>query len=203
MNVSLPPALRALLADLGALTRQQALLRLVVVLAPVLFLAVAHAAGASWSGPVTICVVVLALASAAEPDSHLALVVLAVLGWFWAARVSDPTGWWALPAAWVVLAGHGAGALAATVPSSGRLPRALLRRWTLRLAAVGLLTAGVWGLARAGAAIHPEGRVALTVLALLALAGVGLWWRAAPRRPGTGREGQQMVKSGHDTSDAA
>ncbi|MGZ4599058.1 hypothetical protein [Oryzihumus sp.] len=183
MNASLPPALRALVADLGALTRQQALLRLVVALAPVLFLAVAHAAGASWSGPVTICVVVLALASAAEPDSHVALVVLAVLGWFWAARVGDPTSWWALAAAWVVLVGHGAGALAATVPSSGQLPRVVVRQWATRAALVGLLTAGVWGLARAGTAMHPQGRATLTVLALLALAGVGLWWRGAPRRP--------------------
>jgi len=183
VNASLPPALRALVTDLGALTRQQALLRLVVALAPVRFLTVAHAAGASWSGPVTICVMVLALASAAEPDSHVALVVLAVLGWFWAARVSDPTSWWALAAAWVVLAGHGAGALAATVPSSGQLPRAVVRQWATRAALVGLLTAGVWALARAGAAMHPQGRATLTVLALLGLAGVGLWWRGAPRRP--------------------
>jgi hypothetical protein len=116
------------------------------------------------------------------------LVVMAVLGWFWAARVSDPTGWWALPAAWVVLAGHAAGALAATVPPSGHVPPAVLRRWATRVVLVALVTAGVWGLARAGSALHPEGRATLTVLALLGLAGVGLWWRAAPRRTNAGPE---------------
>ena len=186
MTPALPPALRDALADLAALSLVQAYLRLVVAIAPLLVLVLAHAAGAAWSTPIAVVVLLLSLAAAVEPDSHVALVVLAVLGWFWAARVADPASVWSLPAACTVLVFHGTAALSATAPPAATLPRVTLVRWLRRVLAVSAATALLWLLARLAVAAHPAGDAVLTAAALSVMALVALALRRIDRASSPG-----------------
>ena len=183
MRPPLPPALRSAFGEVVSLSPGQALLRLTVVVAPLLVLVAARGAGATWSGPVTVVVLVLALGAALEPDSHIGLVVLAVLGWFWLARVPDPTNLWALVAGWAVLAFHAAAALTATAPAGATRSGTVLGRWLWRVLAAGGATTLVWLLARAAAGLRPAGQAWLTVAALLLAAAFGLGLRRAVADP--------------------
>ena len=187
MSPSLPATWRAGLDELADLSHTQTCLRLLVALSPQLVLALAHAAGATWSTPVAALVLALSLGAAVEPDSHLALVVLAVLGWFWLTRVPLTGSVWSLLAGVAVLLFHSAGALSATAPPAATPPAALLTRWLRWTAAVAAATAAVWGLVLLALGANPPGRPALTAAALGAVALGALLLRRtdrlAPARP--------------------
>lgn len=182
MTPSLPAAWRAALDELADLSRTQAGLRLVVALSPQLVLVLAHAAGATWSTTIALLVLAFSLGAAVEPDSHLGLVVLGILGWFWLSRVPESGSVWALLAAGSVLVFHAAGALGATAPPAAGLPTPLLTRWLRWAAAVAAATVLVWGLARLALAVHPAGQAALTGAALALVAVGALLLRRTGRR---------------------
>lgn len=119
--------------DVGAAVRatsvEQWAVRAVLPLGTVLVLASATAASGVFFAFPAACVVVLAVAAAVRPDTHLPLGTMAALAVGWLAVVDRPATPWVLPAAAGLLAVHVGAALAASAPSSAALPAPVLRRW--------------------------------------------------------------------------
>ncbi|MEI2732796.1 MAG: hypothetical protein V9G08_12505 [Dermatophilaceae bacterium] len=152
--------------------------RVVVALAPVVFLWSAALAGASvgWSW------YAVGLAAAVLPayaDTDGPLLVWAVLGVLWVVGTSG-FSWWVLPAAVAALSAHSATAYLAAAPPNLRVPPGLRRLWIGRFGVVVLLTCATAVATQVVGAMMPVGSTALTVLVLLALA-AGLY-AVRPRR---------------------
>jgi hypothetical protein len=121
----------------------------------------------------------LALVAVGLPDSHTALVVLAVLVLQWWVMTDDPTSAWAIPTALCLVGFHELVALLATTPPSAVLAGAVLRRWAGRALVPVAATVAVWGLA-----VALDGRgagVAVVLVGLAALAAAGLLIGPDPR----------------------
>jgi hypothetical protein len=127
--------------------------------------------------PVAIVVVLLAGACALMPDSHLGLLTLLLLAWYWAAVVDHPTSVATLVAALAVLVFHAALAAATVAPPAARWSRSMLHRWARRTGVVAGATAAAWCVARLLAGTRIDGSAALLSTALLALAGGAAWLR--------------------------
>lgn len=157
----------------------------VATLAPLLFAGCLMLAG----GGVTAWWVVFLPAGAATvayAESPAALVMWGMLLTLWVAHVPAPFSWWAVPAALCMAAGHTALTLVAGRPPAGGLPAHVASRSVRRLAVVGGAALGVGVLAQVVRAVGPEGQVALTVAAILAVAVWVAWGsrREGPRSPG-------------------
>lgn len=135
------------LDELLETSRQQWLVRIVAVATPVgAVLAASAANGRGWWSFALFSVIVLAMASAIRPDTHTALVVIAVVGWHWLATVDGVDTPW-LPVAGVcLLVFHAVIALSANVPVGGDIAPATLGLWLRRITVVGAATIGMWGL---------------------------------------------------------
>jgi hypothetical protein len=106
-------------------------------------------AGVSGGGlpPAVLAIVgVLAVLSAAQPHTHTALVVIAVVVWQWLVAVDDPTGPAVVVVAVALLGFHSTVALMANAPSTVRLDADILWRWLRRVVLVAAATVATWAL---------------------------------------------------------
>jgi hypothetical protein len=164
----------------------QRLLRALVVLGAVLLLATIPAAGGRFHPLLSTALLLLAVAVAVVPETHVGIVLLLGLGGLWAISVPDRLDGWLLLAAAELLLVHLAATLASYGPAGHRPDAALLALWGRR--AVGCLAAaaGGWLVARTLTFLHlPGSRLALAAALLVLLAWVGvLSARIASRREG-------------------
>jgi hypothetical protein len=157
--------------DIG---RPQLAIRLVILLCPVVILLVTGIAGSVWA-PVVLLIVPLAVGSAAMPDSHAGLLLLAVLLTQWGVAVDDPTTPWLLPVVLAAVVMHTAMAAATIVPPGSSWSAVTVRRWLRRTLVVLAVTLLTWFVAFGLAAIGPAGGVWLLVPALLLMVAAGAW----------------------------
>jgi hypothetical protein len=87
----------------------------------------------------------LAVLSAIRPDTHTALVLVAVVMWQWVVVVDDPTGPAVVVVALALLVFHSTIALMAPAPVTARLDPDILRCWLRRIGLVAGATVAVWG----------------------------------------------------------
>jgi len=86
----------------------------------------------------------LAVASIAQPDSHVSVAIPVVVVWHWIASTGASTTGWALVVALCLFVFHTIVALMATTPARATVDHRSLLRWLRRSLAVGLATVGVW-----------------------------------------------------------
>lgn len=164
--------------ELHGTSRQQWWLRLVTVLAPLGALFAVTAEVGTWWPFGLVVVTVLACASAIQPDSHTALVAIAVCAAHWLITVDRVDTPW-LPAASVcLLAYHAVNALAAAFPTGGKVPTPTLVRWLRRTMFGASVTVGMWLLVVLLDRRDAPGNGLLTALALAILAGAMFMIRA-------------------------
>lgn len=97
--------------------------------------------------PIVLLIVsVFAVLSAAQPHTHTALVVIALVVWQWLVVVDDPTGPAVVAVALGLLTFHSTVALMGNVPSTARLDTDILRRWLRRVVLVAAATVATWAL---------------------------------------------------------
>jgi hypothetical protein len=175
------------LRDLLQLAGAELLLRLVVLLAPAVFLAAVLAAG---SVPVWAVVVglLLALLTVLAPDSDAGtLTTLYLLAVWYFGHQGDPYTLWTLVAALALLEFHVATTAATRAPHTGRLPAGSLARWSVRTAVVAGVTIAVYAVGRAFAALDTAGSAVLTttagVVAAAALVAARRWSLRPPGGP--------------------
>ncbi|MDO8391910.1 MAG: hypothetical protein Q7V57_15650 [Actinomycetota bacterium] len=154
------------------------LLRLLVVLAPAAALGCTRLAADSI---LAIEVVVIAAAAlvAIAPDSHVGLVVVALVGANWWASVGDLATPWSIGVAASLAVFHASAAAASVVPPSAVWTRAMCRRWLQRCSVVVCGSAATWGVV---AAVHDQrvaGAQLLVAAALVVAASGALWMRGA------------------------
>ncbi|WP_404381754.1 hypothetical protein LL946_14290 [Knoellia locipacati] len=113
-----------------------------------------------------------------DPASRLTALLIALHGVHWLMSNSVPDGWrdWALTflVAVGLLTIHLAAALSTALPAAAPVPRASVRRWLRRGAAVIGLSVPVWALLASQTVSRPEGDPVVTFAALAALAALGL-----------------------------
>lgn len=124
-----------------------------------------------------------------DPGSRLTALLVALHGVHWLMSNSVPDGWrdWSLTivVALGLLTLHLAAALSSALPVAAPVPRASLRRWAIRGAAVVGLCVPVWALLAAQTVSRPGGDPVVTFAALAALAALGLaLWLALVEPPG-------------------
>ncbi|WP_395155063.1 hypothetical protein [Ilumatobacter sp.] len=161
-----------------ATSRQQWLLRLVVVVAPVgAVLAAAAATGAWWPFGL-LMVTVLATVSAIRPDTHTALGVVVLIVWHWSARVDAVDTPWLPLVGICLLVFHSVVALLATIPTGGEVPNATLGSWLRRTALGGGAALGMWALVVVFDRGDAAGNGVLTALALAVVVGAAVLVRS-------------------------
>ena len=161
------------------LGRDQVALGLVVVLTPAAFIGCAVLAGAGISAWLLV-LVPSAVLLVREADAVWPLVAWTGLGVLWVVQVPGVFSWWAVPAAVCVLLSHVATGLLAAAPPALEVSRQTYRRCVRRVAVVSGVTLAVAGASQLVVRLALAGHVAVTVLALAALAG-WLWLgRLAP-----------------------
>jgi hypothetical protein len=169
MNPSAPQ--RGIDEFLGT-TRQQWMLFVVALVAPVGAALAASAVHEAW-WPLGLSLVgILAAASAIRPDTHTALIVIGVIVWRWLAVVDDIGTPWLPVATICLLVYHSVISLSASVPTGGNIPTATLSRWLRNVVLGGGATMGVWALVLLFDQRDAAGNGLLTGLAL-AIAAVG------------------------------
>jgi hypothetical protein len=161
---------RAVLAS-----RQQLVLRGLLLAATAGFVWLVAAAGGS---PGLLSVVALAVAAAAAataPDSHAPMVLVLGLGWLWWGEVPDSWSTPSLVAAGLLLVVHGTATLGCYGPPALRLPGPLLRAWTGRGLVMLAATALVWLAAGLLTTLDLPQSAAVVVAAMALVAGwIGL-----------------------------
>ncbi len=160
------PTLQAWIDKLHETSRQQSLLGLVTVLAPLgAILAVAAEIGRWW--PFGLVVVpILALASAIGPDSHAAFLVIAVVAMHWVVTIDRVDTPWLPVASVCLLVYHAVNALTATFPTGGDVSTATIVEWLWRTMFAAGVTVAVWALVVLLDGRNAAGNGLLTALAL-------------------------------------
>ena len=171
------------------MSRSQLVLRGLLTVASLTFLALTLA----WSPhPIVVLaigIVALTVYAAVEPDSGLVTVLLGAQALHWAAAVPVPTttGAWValLGAAWSGLVLHLTASLAASLPGPAPVPVPSLRRWARRGAVVAAATVPVWAVALLAGQESARGQVSLTyaAIAAIALLAFGTWLLSREDRP--------------------
>lgn len=162
-------ALQARLDRLRATSAQRWLFAAVAIAAAVLAAAAAELAADGHSTRIILVVALGAAVTAAIPDSHAGLLVIAVVVLRWAFGVDDVATPWSFVAAIGLAVFHTVVALMAVTPPSAVVDRCLLRRWLRRTGALTVVTAAVWA---STTALHHQqlaGSAPLTFAALAAL----------------------------------
>ena len=156
------------------MSRSQLVLRGLLCLASLTFLALTLASSPHPVVVAAIGIVALTAYAAVEPDSVLVTVLLGALALHWAAAVPVPTstGEWValLGAAWAGLVLHLSASLAASLPGPAAVPAVSLRRWARRGALVAAATVPVWAVALLAGREGARGEVSLTYAAIAAVA---------------------------------
>jgi hypothetical protein len=147
---------------LSSVGTQQRLVRLVPILATAGFLAVAAAAGGMFHPVISIAALLLALVTAAAPDSGAPLLLVLFLAGVWGIELRATTNGWVLLAAAALLAIHLSCTLASYGPTALPLPRVLLRVWTRRAGVLAAATSLTWLAVRLVGGLHlPPSRLLL------------------------------------------
>jgi hypothetical protein len=170
--------LEGTVAQVRAVGRAQAVIRLVVALAPMVAVGASFAAGHQQSWWVMVAVAACSVSCAVRPETNVGLLVVVIVGWCWVVTVDDLRTPWTLVAA-VALGVFHMSCAAATVGHPASPWSAPMRaRWVRRSAIVIGVTALAW-LAELGlTADRPGGNAALLLIALLSLTVVTLILRA-------------------------
>jgi hypothetical protein len=135
-----------------------------------------------------VAVAALALVSAAVPDSHVGVALIAMIGVDWWVQVDDVASPWAIAVAGAVAVAHASLAASTVAPPTARWTGSMVRRWITRTCLVGASSAVSW-LVAAWVDEHPAVRAGwLAGLALAASAIAALWAarssRSAPTTAG-------------------
>lgn len=165
------------IAALRTLSPAQRLIRSAVLVGPIIVLAAVAVDAGSVYPPIAAVVVFLAAVCALAPDSHVGLLTVLLLAWYWTASVDHPTGVVTLAAGLGVLMFHTALAAATVAPPAARWSATMQRRWAGRMGVVAAITAAAWGAARLVADARIGGSAVLLAAALLALTGGAIWLR--------------------------
>lgn len=161
-------------ADLRRGVAWQGAVRLMVVASPVgAILAAGRAAGSPPPSFLVVLILGLAVVTAAVPDSHAGLLVVASIGYFWVSEVNDRAGVWTLVAAACFAVFHSATTMAALI-QRGAGDRVTAIRWILRVGMVVLGTAAGWGVSAAMVRANPSTNALFFAAALVVLA-AGCW----------------------------
>lgn len=166
--------LQALIDRLALVSAQRWVLGASAVVAAVAASSAASIAASGALGVVLVVVVGLAMAAAARPDSHTALLVEAVVVWQWIAGTDDVTDPLVVVVASSLFAFHAVVALMAVTPSSAVVGRVLVWRWMRRSGYVLVATGAMWLVVVAMVDRQAPGNVFLTFLAFTSLAGFAL-----------------------------
>lgn len=156
---------------LARASRQQLVLRLLVLAAGVAWIPLCLAAGGDAHPLLAIVMVALALIAALLPDSAAPMFAVLALGGFWAVYVPETLGSWALVAAADLLVLHLASTVASYGPPQLVLASSMVRLWVVRGLVLLAGTALVWLGARVLGGLHPEPSGLLTAAALAVLLG--------------------------------
>jgi hypothetical protein len=152
------------------------LLRVVMALSSLGLVALVYAAGGGIH-LLALGLVAATLYAVARPESVVVTLLLAGHAVHWVGSAPVPRGWgswlWLLLGAWLALLVHLSAAAAVTWPSVAPIPRAALRRWGLRTAAVALATVPVWVVAAATRDQSLRGEASMTYVALAGLTLLG------------------------------
>lgn len=161
-------ALAELRYDLRTMSREQTLLRLLIVLAAEAYAVVLTSVSAA--GLVTLVgMMALGVLTALLPQTGLPTLVILYLLTSWVVGVEPAWTPAALPAALALLLLHAGCALAATVPPQSPLPLVLLRTQAWRLGVVAAVTVAVWAAAGLAQAVTLPGGLVAPVLGLAVL----------------------------------
>ena len=125
-------------------SRQQVLLRSLLLAAGLGFLGLVPAAGGSPGRFAILALVVAAVAAALAPASNAPLVLVLGLGWLWWGQVPDVWSTWSLAAGVLLLVVHVASTLCGYGPPALVLPGSLLRAWGGRAVSLAAATSLVW-----------------------------------------------------------
>lgn len=173
-----PMSLQLWVDEFLATSRQQWLLRLVVVSAPLASVLAAVAATGRWWPFGLFMVTILATASAIRPDTNTALGVVVLIVWYWSARVDAVDTPWLPVAGICLLVFHSVVALSATIPTGGEVPNATLGNWLRRTALGGGATLGMWALVVVFDRGDAAGNGGLTAVALAVVAAAAMLVRS-------------------------
>jgi hypothetical protein len=158
--------------------------RLLICVAPMLVVVWSVLAGGNFltirSSAMILLVAVLTLLCVARPDSNIGLLLVVVIGVYWAITVDHRLNFWTLPAALSLLLVHTSLAASTTSPVD-RPSNATRDRWTRRTAIVGIVTAGVWVVAYAFSQVTSPRSVLLSALSFVVLCAIALLVRAGTR----------------------
>lgn len=154
------------------------LLRVLLVLAPASALLCTRLAAGSILA-LDVAVMAVAAMAAIAPDSHVGLLVVALVAADWWASVDDPSTPWSIGVAAALAVFHAAAAAASVIAPSAVWTPAMCRRWLQRCSVVVGGSAATWVVV---AALHDH-RVAgapLVVAAALVVVGSGALWVRGP-----------------------
>lgn len=169
-----PDRLQAWIDELQGTSRQQWALRVIVVLTPLGALAAVVAEAGRWWPFGGVVVTAMALASAFRPDSHTALVTVAIVVWHVLVTVERVDTPCIAVVGCCLLLHHSVVALTATFPVGGVVPAATLLGWAQRTGLVGGLTVGMWALVTLMERRDAAGNGLLTGLAVVIVAAIAL-----------------------------
>lgn len=157
--------------DRAAVTSGQRWALAAGAVAAALTASVLAAVAAGGTSPVLpIIVVAMSIAAVIRADSHVALAAAGLVFTQWTFGVDDLTTPLAMPAALALFMFHAVVALLAVTPPTVTVDAAVLARWGRRSLIVAAATCWTWLTAAMLAGQNTAGSVALTAMALLALA---------------------------------
>jgi len=160
-----------------------------VVVRSLIVLSPLAAIGATWLAAhrtvpaVTAPVLLLSIACAARPASHLGLPVVAGIAIQWIAIVHDHTTPWSIAAAAALAVFHVAQAAATVAPPTATWTPAMRVRWIRRSSILIIASAFTWACVELLNSHTPAASTALLTTALLTLAATGLWASHSSGRP--------------------
>lgn len=156
-------------------------LRSLVVVSPLSAVGVTWLAAGRARPEVAVLVALLAMASAARPNGHLGLLVVAAVTVQWIAMVDDHATPWSVGCASALMVFHASLAAATVAPPTAAWTPAMARRWCRRAAVLALAGSVTWVLVAIAKSLRPAGTTAVLVAALLVLS-VGAVWASSGAR---------------------
>lgn len=162
-------------SDLQLVSAQRWVFGLLSVAAAMVASIAASVSDGGGGGPLLLLVAAFAIVTLVRPDSHVGLLVVAIVIAQCVANDDTTTPWMIVVAVGLLLF-HTITAVSAITPLDATIDEATLRRWTSRLAVAGVATVAMWVLVEVLARRDAAGSVVLTfvgfVILIVLLAGV-------------------------------
>ncbi len=152
-------------------------LRALVLFSPIVAVAFTRLASGRSTLAIDVFVVVLTASCVVVPDSHVGLLVVALIGVEWLALVDDTTTPWSLAVAVMLLLFHTSLAAASIAAPGAVWSPALRHRWSRRAGALALVCVATWLAVAAVNVYDLAASSALVAASLVVLAVAGLWAR--------------------------